>query len=382
MRILHVVADCDPAKGGVTEGVLRLGEAYRELGHVQHLLTLDPPEEPWVRSCPSPVFAMGHRSANRLTWPGGAIGWLRRNVGTYDAVIVDGLWNAATLAARLALPGGKVPYGVFPHGMLDPWFRTAQPRKEWVKRQLFRVNEGPLLRSAQAVFFTAESERALAAGAWPGWRDMRECVVGFGTARPPAFDPAMRSAFGHAVPTLAANRYLLFLGRLHPKKGCEILLEAFAAATIDPVLQLVMAGPGEPAYVAQLKSRAAALGVAGRVHWPGMLSGAAKWGALHACDAMVLPSFQENFGVAVAEALGCGRPVVISDQVAIHDHVSASGAGVVATADAACTAQALRTIQALAPEEREAMGMRAAQLFRDRFDIRETAKQVIAAMAR
>jgi glycosyltransferase involved in cell wall biosynthesis len=105
---------------------------------------------------------------------------------------------------------------------------------------------------------------------------------------------------------------------MHEKKGCRELLEAFrqvlTAANASQDLHLVMAGPADSAYGRQLKEAVIRLGLADRVTWTGMLSGDLKWGAFHAAEAFILPSHQENFGIAVAEALACGVPVLISEQ--------------------------------------------------------------------
>ncbi|UIP07172.1 glycosyltransferase [Erythrobacter sp. SDW2] len=381
MRILHVVADADPAKGGVIEGVLRLGDAYRSCGHEQHLLTLDAPEDRWVADCPSPVFAMGRASDAKRFYPARAIAWLRQHAGDYDGIVVDGLWNAATLAARQVLPGSGVPYAVFPHGMLDPWFRELQPTKEWVKRQLFRINEGPLLRGARAVLFTAESERMLAAQSWPGWTGMREQVVGFGTGEPPPESDAMHAAFGGKVPAVENSPYVLFLSRIHPKKGIGILLEGFAEACGRGEWQLVIAGPGEAGFVASLRDRAARLGIASQVHWPGMLTGAAKWGALYGCEAMALTSYQENFGVVVAEACACRRPVIVSDQVAVHLEISGAGAGLVCETRPPSVAAALSDLCAMPPVQRKAVGTNGRALFESVFAMEKVAQRVLAVFA-
>lgn len=378
MKILHIVADANPAKGGVIEGVLRLGDAYRALGHEQQLLTLDAPDDPWALCCPSPVFALGRHSAAKRFYPARAIGWLREHAADYDGIVVDGLWNAATLAARLVLPGSGHRYAVFPHGMLDPWFRQLQPRKEWLKQQLFRINEGPLLRGAAAVLFTAESERMLAAGAWPGWRGIQEQVVGFGTGEPPAETAAMHAAFRAAVPGVADRPYLLFLSRLHPKKGCELLLEGFAATMTEHGWHLVLAGPGDAAYIGALRDLADRLGMAERIHWPGMLAGEAKWGALYGCEAMTLPSHQENFGVVVAEACACRRPVLVSDQVAVHPLVASAGAGAVCRTEAESVAAALRNLLALGAGGRCEMGRRGRSLFESEFAMQQVARRILS----
>lgn len=380
MRILHIVADANPAKGGVIEGVLRLGDAYRSLGHEQHLLTLDAPEDPWCAHCPSPVFAMGRASEAKRFYPAKAIDWLRQHASDYDGIVVDGLWNAATLAARQVLPGSGVPYAVFPHGMLDPWFRELQPAKEWVKRQLFRVNEGPLLRGARAVLFTAESERKLAVQSWPGWTGMREKVVGFGTGEPPPETNQMHSAFRRMVPGVGNLPYVLFLSRIHPKKGVGILLDGFAEACGGSDWQLVIAGPGEAGFVASLRDQATQMGIASQVHWPGMLTGEAKWGALYGCEAMALTSYQENFGVVVAEACACRRPVIVSDQVAVHLEVSEAGAGLVCETQPPSVAAAFTDLLGMLPDKRKVMGADGRALFESGFAMERVAQRVLAVL--
>ena len=380
MKILHVLADSDPAKGGVIEGVLQLGEAYRRLGHEQHLLTLDDPRDPWVGSTASPIFPLGKPGATKRFYPARAIAWLRAHAEQYDAIVVDGLWNAATLAAARVLPQSGVPYAVFPHGMLDPWFRELQPAKEWVKRQLFRVNEGPLLRGAKAVLFTTERERELARATWPGWQGMREQVVGFGTGEPPSTTNAEILDFRSGVVGLADARYLLFLSRIHPKKGCELLLEGFANAHQGERTHLVIAGPGAPDYLARLHRLSDNLGISSKVHWPGMLQSGVKWAALNGCEAMVLTSYQENFGVVVAEALACRKPVLISDQVNIHDAVAQARAGFICETTAASVADKLCLLKNLTARERGEMGLRGRELYERGFSMDEVARRVLVAL--
>ena len=186
-------------------------------------------------------------------------------------------------------------------------------------------------------------------------------------------------AFALTVPGLQGRPYLLFLGRLHPKKGCDLLLRAFAAqAEKLPDHHLVLAGPDPDRLGPALRALAAVLGIADRVHWPGMLHGAAKWGAVHGCDAFVLPSHGENFGVAVAEALSCGRPVILTRKVNIAAEVAAAGAGLLCPDTEAGVADAIARFAALAPGEKAAMGTRARACFLDRFLATRVADRTLA----
>jgi glycosyltransferase involved in cell wall biosynthesis len=131
---------------------------------------------------------------------------------------------------------------------------------------------------------------------------------------------------------LRGKRLLLFMGRLHPKKGCDLLLEAWATTLAnDPAWHLVFAGPDELQWQQTLAARAAALGLADRVTWTGMLRDTMKWSAFFAAEVFALPSHQENFGIAVAESLACGVPVLISREVNIWREIEAVHAGLVAS---------------------------------------------------
>jgi glycosyltransferase involved in cell wall biosynthesis len=300
--------------------------------------------------------------------------WLRAHAGGFDAVIVNGLWQYGSFAAWRALHDTAVPYFVFPHGMLDPYFKRTYPLKHIKKSLYWPWAEYRVLRDARAVFFTCEDERLLARESFALYR-CREVVAGFGTAPPPVGRDAGLAAFHAAFPTLAGRRIVLFLGRVHEKKGCDLLVEAFAdLAGQAPDWQLVIAGPCEAALGRALRERAVARGIADRITWTGMLAGTAKWGALYAAEVFALTSHQENFGIAVAEAMACGTPVLVSDKVNIWREIAASGAGFVAPDTREGAIGLLRRWNALDANARGEMGRRAQDCFDAHFDMRVVAR--------
>lgn len=232
-----------------------------------------------------------------------------------------------------------------------------------------------VLRGAAAVFFTGGTERDLArASFWPNsWNDV---VIPFGIYDPDeGVDPEGQiEAFTRRFPQLRKRRYLLFLGRIHEKKGCDLLVDAFAkCAAIAPDVDLVVAGPDQMGLQSELTGRAVECGIADRVHWTGMIHGDVKWGALRGCEAFVLPSHQENFGISVVEALAAGRPVLISNQVNIWPEVEARQVGLVGDDTARGTESLLARWLNLLPGEREAMAAGARRCFQECFDVSRAA---------
>jgi glycosyltransferase involved in cell wall biosynthesis len=253
--------------------------------------------------------------------------------------------------------------------MLDPWFKHTYPLKHLKKWAYWLLGEYRVLRDAQAVLFTSEEERIQARKSFSLYR-AAERVVPYGTSPPPADTAELRAQFKTAFPDLDGCRILLYLSRIHEKKGCDLLIAAFAkAAKNEAALRLVMAGPASPALLTELKNLAQQHGVADRVIWPGMLQGDAKWSAFYNAEVFVLPSHQENFGIAVAEALGCGLPVLISDKVNIWREIVADNAGLAEPDTQAGTDALLARWLALPEPQRLEMRMKAKRCFETRFRV-------------
>ncbi|RYF35162.1 MAG: glycosyltransferase [Comamonadaceae bacterium] len=378
MKLLHVISSVDPRGGGIAEGVLRLTAALAALGHDAEVLTLDAPDTPHVKAFPAKVHAIGP-SRGTYAYNAALVPWLRQNAMRFDAVIVNGLWQFPGLATLTALRDGdgQPPYYVFPHGMLDPWFKHRYPLKHLKKWLYWPWAEYRVLRSAASVLFTCEEERLLARKSFWLYR-CREAVVSYGTSAPPTDAARLSERFLAAHPALRGKRIVLFLGRIHEKKGCDLLVDAFAhVARRAPDVQLVMAGPDQEGWVAELQARALALGVADRITWPGMLSGDLKWGAFYAAEVFCLPSHQENFGIAVAEALACGRPVLISDKVNIWREVEQDSAGFIETDSPEGTQRVLQRWLDATPTELTTMRAAALRCFHDRFRIERVAENVV-----
>lgn len=376
LRILRVIGTLDRKAGGPVEGLLRSSEVIARLGHETEVATLDAPDAPFLAGLPFPVHPLGPGTRPYGFTPR-LVPWLKANRERFDGVIAHGVWNYTSVGTWLGLRGGQTPYAVLTHGMLDPWFKQAQPWKGMAKQLFFTALEGRVLRDAQAVLFTTEEERVLARTSYrgPGYR---ERVVAYGTADVAGNASDQVASFRRAVPGLGERPFLLFLSRIHPKKGCDLLIGAFGSiASQHPELDLVIAGPDETGWRADLERLAAQNGVADRIHWPGMLTGDAKWGAMRACEAFVLPSHQENFGIVVAEAMACRKPVLITDKVNIWRTVDEAKAGIVGSDDQEGVGSIVTRFLSLRPEEKDLMGGRARETFLTWFSIESAAADLV-----
>src|SRR6266576_6110377 len=369
MKILRSTHTVNPALGGPIESIRQSSAALVRRGHDVEIISLDAPNDPWVRDSAIPVHALG---------PGlGSYGyaprfsdWIREQRANYDTVIVHGVWQYSSFGVWRALAGTTTPYFVFPHGMLDPWFNRTYPLKHIKKLLYWPWAESRVLRAAAAILFTSQKERLLARESFspPNWN---EIVVNYGTAAPDAVLATARENFFNTFPLLRGKRFLLYLGRLHEKKGCDLLIESFVqtrAAHGGAVEHLGIAGPaGDQNYLQQLKTLAADAETS--ITFCGMLSGNLKWGAFSAADAFVLPSHQENFGIAVVEALACGTPVLISNKVNIWREIVGDGAGFADEDDRAGTIRLIERWMRISASERETMRSSARRCFESRFQI-------------
>lgn len=364
MRILRIIASVDPKQGGPVEGMTRTAAVMAEWGHETEVLSLD---APGAFDCGFPLHGMGP-VARKYGYTPRLRQWMAAHARRFDAAVVHGFWNHASVGGGWGAAREGLPYVVFPHGMMDPWFREAQPRKHVAKQLLWWAAQGRVLARAREVLFTSDEERLLAEGVFRGPGYVARTIA-YGAAEAPA-----------GIAAAEGPPYLLFLSRVHPKKGCDLLIEAFAKAPEH--LHLVVAGPDEVGMQAALEARVRELGLGGRVRFAGMVRGEEKWRLLAGAEALVLPSHQENFGIVVAEALGCGTPVLISDKVNIWREVTAAGAGIVAPDSLAGVEVLLARWAGLDTAARTRMRAAARACFEANFRVERAARALLEALER
>ncbi|MHB1022618.1 MAG: glycosyltransferase [Acidobacteriaceae bacterium] len=364
MRFLHLIRSVDPRGGGPVEVLRQLGKVHQGLGHAVEACSLDDPEIPAVKNFPMGIHAFGpvqqsYGYSTRMAK------WLTANRHTYNAVVVHGLWQYPLHVAYTEL-AGHVPYFVYPHGMLDPWFNQQFYLKHLKKVAYWHLIGRRALDAAAALIFTTDEELQRSSRAFFPYQ-WHALISPLGIEEPPAATTDKMFLWAQ-WPMLKDAKYLLFFGRIHPKKGCDLLLRGFAhVCKQDPQLRLVMAGPVDPPYLKQMQSLARELQIERQVDWTGMMSGGLKWELLRQADAFILPSHQENFAIAAAEALAVGTPALLSDKVQIWHDVVAANAGLAAPDTLEGTVSLLERWVALPAEQKERMRANAMACYKSRF---------------
>ncbi len=317
MTVLSVIASMDPTYGGPCQGIRNFIPEFARQGILNEVVCLDP--EGTLFPDPFPIHTLG-TNKNRWHYSSKLFPWLTGNLGRFDAVIVHGLWlypgYALWKAIRLCNKQGQTPvpaYFVMPHGMLDPYFQKARDRRlKALRNQIYwQLIERKIIRDAKALLFTCEVELLLARESFPFYSPKQETCVGYGIAEPTVYDAKLQSLFPDTYLVLGKRSYLLYISRIHKKKGLDILLEAYAVmleqhlSAPEATPMLVIAGPGiESTYGKKIKEWVGKRKVLkDKVIFTGMLTGDIKWSAFYNCEAFILPSHQENFGISVVEAI-------------------------------------------------------------------------------
>lgn len=395
MKVLRVIPSMDPASGGPCQGLRNIIPSLVEKGVQNEVVCLDDPGAAFIGKDPFIIYALGP-SKTAWQYSERLLPWLFENIEKYDVVVLHGLWLYHGYALRKVIKElsknktkkrRHVPrFFVMPHGMLDPYFQKAGERKiKAIRNAIYwKLIERKIINEADGVLFTCEAEKELAGQSFNPYHPVKEINIGYGIQHPPAFNNTMVHAFQGKCPQVIGEQFLLFLSRIHEKKGVDHLLEAYEHVLVHTETQnkllipkLVIAGPGmDTAYGRQLQNIVDASPVLKHnVVFPGMLSGDAKWGAFYACDAFILPSHQENFGIAVVEALSCGKPVLISNQVNIWHEIAENNAGLVGDDTTGGVKQLMSSWIGMTEAAKVAMGVNALKCFENDYTIEEAVKR-------
>jgi len=382
MKVLRVIHTMNPISGGPCQGIRNIVPLLQQYGITNEVLSMD--EEGEVKSWNDAftIHPIGHSSG---PWGYNArlVSWLQENQRNYDLIIIHGLWlyNSFATAKTILKEEERPLLWIMPHGMLDPYFQQAEGRKlkalrNWI---YWKLIEGGAANNADALLFTTQEELLLARTSFRPYKPRKELNVGYGVPLPPSYMVRLKGAFEQMLENELTQPYLLFLSRIHEKKGVDLLVKAYQSLKQYYVMpDLVIAGPGlDEAYGQCIEQMA---NNDPQIHFPGMLNGDAKWGAFYGCEALILPSHQENFGIVVAEALACAKPVLITNKVNIWREIDQGGAGLVADDTLESVYWQLDTWRELESEKRETMGLQARRTYEKYFSIEQAARNMKTAM--
>jgi glycosyltransferase involved in cell wall biosynthesis len=335
--VLQVIPAIAPRYGGPSAAMIGMCHALRNLGVSTLLATtdadggsrLDVPEGEVEEYEGVPAMFFRRQASEAYKWSPRLAQWLRKHVRDFDLVHVHAVFSHSSVAAARACLNQGVPYILRPLGTLDPW---SLNRHRWRKQALIRFGAGRLLAGAATIHYTTDQERRLAESGLP-WLPR-------GTVIPLGVDDAL---FAGTTQT-NASPYVLALCRLDPKKGIDLLIEAFhdvAATGAHTDWKLIIAGDGDAGYVSRLKEAAEKGEGRSRIVFEGWVNGDARLSLLRHATLFALPSLQENFGVAVVEALACGVPVIVSPAVNLASDIEKHQAGWIVPRERAALADSL-----------------------------------------
>ena len=401
MNVLHIIPSMSLSSGGTSQGIRNIIPELEKLGIRNEVVCLDGEMETAQVNDSFVINALGP-TKSPWCYSSKLIPWLINNFNRFDVIIVNALWlyhgyafNKALKQYKKSLAGksdsSNYPaFFVMPHGMLDPYFQQAKERKLKAIRNWFywKLIESKLINNANGLLFTCKTELLLARKSFRPYHPKKEINIGYGAQLPPAFIAAMADAFYEQCPQVKNAPFMLFISRIHEKKGVDLLLKAYKNLVDKTIIhnkqhtdkllvqKLVIAGPGlETAYGVQMQQLIMDNELQDTVYFSGMLAGDAKWGAFYQSEAFILPSHQENFGIAVVEALACGKPVLISNQVNIWSEIKEAGAGFVEKDTIEGTENLLKSWQLLSTENKNNMSNKAVQCFKNNFSIEIAAKK-------
>jgi glycosyltransferase involved in cell wall biosynthesis len=366
---LQVAAHLDPRFGGISACIPPLVQATEsQARHLAPVAAFCGPEED--------ISHIEKRNLQVFRFPAGRTTWMRNTALTdrlrslievSDGVHIHGIWGEhAAVAARLAREAGK-PYIVAAHGMLEGW---ALQRKR-VKKSLYSLLiERPNLQGAACVQALTRAEV----------QDYRR----FQIRNPIAVIPngvdapvkAIPDGFLEAWPQLKSKRLVLFLSRLHPKKGLDILCQAWSRVHCKfPECHLVLAGPDFEGSRATLEALVDKFDIRESVTFTGMLSAGMKWSALAACELFVLPSYSEGFSMAILEAMAAAVPVIVTHACNFPE-VAERGCGLTIEPEARGLEAAIVSTLNASAEERRKMGRNGQDLVLQRYTWESIGRQL------
>jgi glycosyltransferase involved in cell wall biosynthesis len=309
-----------------------------------------------------PVYFFERQYPWRYKFSWGLTKWLKTNVDNYDLLHLHAVFSYSTTVAAFYARKNSIPYIVLPHGMLAPW----PVRQNWLLKKIYlRAIEQRNLERAAAVQFTADEEQQMSVTGGSS-NFVLPCIVDFDMS-----DDRSQTTSN------ATRLHILFLSRIDPKKGIDVLIHALSQlAQAGREFDFTLAGSGDQKYEDRIRAMIKSAGLSHCTTFTGFVEGTAKAKLFRAADIFVLPSHGENFGIAVVEAMAFGLPVIVSDRVNIHNEIERAQAGLIVSPAAAELGVAIRTL-ADNPSLRREMGKQGRELVASSFSGASTARETL-----
>jgi glycosyltransferase involved in cell wall biosynthesis len=327
MRVLFISSYYIPAVewGGPAICVPAIAEGLRKLGTDVTVLTTNGRGNPGLPSIPPglrevnavPVYYFGRIGPARYFFCHGIIEYLARHLGSYDLIHIHGLWTFPVLISSRFCQIYKKPYLITLHGQLVEW---AINRKKTKKRLYMSVFEANTIVHSELIHFTSEFEKQ---STIKRYSNLKSVVI----PNPVAVEKFL--CIRPLSEEQCANRKVTFLivGRLHPVKGFDLLLPALARAKAASDIELLIVGPDQGGYLTDITEMVHSLSLTDNVRYLGLLRDSDLLEAYERSQVIVVPSYQENFGMVAAEGMASARPVIVSNRVGISDIVAEQKAG-------------------------------------------------------
>jgi glycosyltransferase involved in cell wall biosynthesis len=371
MRVLHVIPSVAERSGGPATAIIPMCRALKQEGVEVLLVSTDAGMDhdesvSEYKGIPAKFFPTQMGESFKYSRP--LSSWLSSNIERFDVAHIHAVFNHPSIAAAHVCRRAGVPYVVRPLGTLEPWSMT---QKSIRKRVFWQISGKGMLRRAAAIHYTTQAEK-LSTERLLGLNHGKVIALGIEANSATSVTDAKLEQY---FPELANKPYALVMSRLHPKKGLDVLIDAFLSLVQVQKFahwRLVIAGDGPAGHVLKLKAIA---GSSSQIHFTGWLDGEKKDAVLGRASLLVLPSHQENFGLCVMEALSRSVPVLVSPHVNLAEEIVLANAGWIATVDK--DALMSRLAEALSDDDERGRRGQAGKQLSQKYSWTTTAKNLL-----
>jgi glycosyltransferase involved in cell wall biosynthesis len=324
VKLLRIISTLDPKYGGPAGAIIDNSLYLKSKGIRVDIVTNDCENSNFYKDNKLRVINVGSKYFPKSFNPF-LFFWILKNRYKYNNFVVHGIWELNTLIAKLLL---KKNYYVFAHGQLDPYFKNEKIKILKKKIYWFLIEKKNLINS-KSLLLTSPNEKKLLNKTYVNTEGIKKTVVEYGIKESKFDKKKIEKKFFQKFKFLKNKKFFLFLGRFHKKKGCEILLNSMEKILRDNKnIYLLMAGPTNN-YKSNLINLSKKLKINKNIVWSNFLKNELKWSSIDKCEAMVLSSHGENFGISIIESLSMSRPVLITNKVNTASYIKKTNSGFV-----------------------------------------------------